>query len=150
VIEGTIHPVYFAFCSALVDGRLNLGQTLKQVELCKVLGVSMTPLREGLTILQAEGLVRTKKRLGIEIFYPDVKFVSDSFQFRELLEVEGVRRLAASTPKGWAEAMRAEHLNVIEVVKELKEPSKFTDIVLDLEHKFHEDIVKTFQNHQIK
>jgi DNA-binding GntR family transcriptional regulator len=146
VSEGILHPVYLAFHNALIDGRLQFGQTLKQDELCQILGVSMTPLREGLILLQAEGLIRTKKRLGIEIFYPDVKFVADSFQFRELLEVQGVRRLAASTPEGWAETMRTEHLKGIEVVKELKEPSKFRDIVLILERKLHGDIINTFQN----
>ena len=42
---------------AILDGRLEPGRRLKEEELARELGISRTPVREALLILQAEGLV---------------------------------------------------------------------------------------------
>ncbi|MFX9461814.1 GntR family transcriptional regulator, partial [Acinetobacter baumannii] len=41
----------------IVSGQLAPGLRLKEVELCAVLGVSRTPLREAIKVLASEGLV---------------------------------------------------------------------------------------------
>ena len=55
---------YAAFFDALIDGRLKLGQTLTQDELCKVLGLSLSPMRETTTLLEAEGLITFRRKVG--------------------------------------------------------------------------------------
>ena len=42
---------YAAFFDALIAGKLKLGQTLTQDELCQVLGMSLSPMRETTTLL---------------------------------------------------------------------------------------------------
>ena len=59
---------YIAFFDALIEGRLKLGQTLTQDELCRVLGLSLSPMRETTTLLEAEGLITVRKKVGITIF----------------------------------------------------------------------------------
>src|SRR3990170_9167354 len=49
---------------AILDGRLNPGQRLKEEELARELGISRTPVREALLMLQAEGLVDAAPNRG--------------------------------------------------------------------------------------
>ena len=63
-------------------------------------------MRETTTLLEAEGLITVRRKVGITIFYPDVKFVGNSFQFRGLLEREGLRKFARSVTPDWIARMR--------------------------------------------
>src|SRR5439155_13577573 len=49
---------------AIIDGRLDPGQRLKEEELARELGISRTPVREALLVLQAEGLVVAEPNRG--------------------------------------------------------------------------------------
>src|SRR4029079_16583592 len=52
---------------AIVDGRLEPGQRLKEEELARELGISRTPIREALLILQSEGLVEATPNRGATV-----------------------------------------------------------------------------------
>ena len=49
---------------AILDGRLEPGSRLKEEELARELGISRTPVREALLMLQAEGLIETTPNRG--------------------------------------------------------------------------------------
>ena len=146
---GIENPGFVAFVDALLDGRLKLGQTLTQDELCDVLGMSLSPLREAVTLLEAEGLVQVRRRLGVAIFYPDVKFVGGTFQFRELLESEGLRRFAKSVTDDWIERSTKQHLDIIHFVQTNTQTSMFVKPVKELEQAFHGSFIAAFDNEQI-
>jgi DNA-binding GntR family transcriptional regulator len=141
---------YIAFFDALIEGRLKLGQTLTQDELCRVLGLSLSPMRETTTLLEAEGLITVRKKVGITIFYPDVKFVGNCFQFRGLLEKEGLRKFARSVTPAWIDTMRAEHRAIIDFVAEVNDMPRYRIAVKQLERRFHDSFVDAFDNDQIR
>ena len=62
----------------IVSGRLKQGQFLRIDAVAKSLGVSMTPVREGLLLLQSEAFVRLIPRRG---------FVVNSFSKQDLLDL---------------------------------------------------------------
>jgi len=140
---------YQAFFGALIEGRLKLGQTLTQEELCQVVGLSLSPMRETTTLLEAEGLITVRRKVGITIFYPDVKFVGNCFQFRGVLEREGLRKFAQTVTPGWIEAMRDEHLGIIDFVRKVNDMERYRVPVKLLERKFHDTFVDAFENDQI-
>lgn len=140
---------YAAFFTALLDGRLKLGQVVTQEQLCNVLGMSLSPLREVTTLLEAEGLIQIRRRLGIAIFYPDVKFVGNTFQFRELLECEGLRKFALVAGEGWVERMERGHREIIALVEKTPENCIFVQPVRNIEREFHFSFVRAFDNEQI-
>lgn len=140
---------YAAFFDALIAGKLRLGQTLTQDELCKVLGLSLSPMRETTTLLEAEGLITVRRKVGITIFYPDVKFVGNCFQFRGLLEREGLRKFAQTVTPAWTDAMRAEHVGIIDFVRQTNDMERYRVPVKLLERKFHDTFVAAFENDQI-
>ncbi|MGV8832140.1 MAG: GntR family transcriptional regulator [Devosia sp.] len=148
--NGIENPGYVAFVDALIAGRLSLGQTLKQEELCAILGISLSPMRETTTLLEAEGLITVRRRIGITIFYPDVKFVGNTFQFRGMLEREGLAKFARTVDKAWVARARAEHEAIIAYVEEVADPAVYRDPVRQLEWMFHNTFIAAFENNQIE
>ncbi len=147
--QGIENPGYLAFVEALLDGRLRLGQTLKQEELCDVLGMSLSPIRETTTLLEAEGLITVRRRIGLTIFYPDVKFVGNTFQLRGILEREGLSKFARSVGKSWLAKARADHEAIIGFVETVADPAVYREPVRQLEWDFHNSFIAAFENQQI-
>jgi DNA-binding GntR family transcriptional regulator len=56
-----------ALRTAIVDGRLQPGDRLKEVELAEQLGISRAPVREALRQLEHEGLVASSPYRGTEV-----------------------------------------------------------------------------------
>jgi DNA-binding GntR family transcriptional regulator len=140
---------YIAFLEALIDGRLKLGQTLKQEELCEILGLSLSPMRETTTLLEAEGLIQVRRKVGITIFYPDMKFVGNCFQFRGLLEKEGLRKFAVTVSSTWIKKARKDHLEIIDYVRKVNDMQTYRLPVKDLERDFHESFINAYANEQV-
>ncbi|WP_425643782.1 FCD domain-containing protein [Agrobacterium radiobacter] len=90
-----------------------------------------------------------RKRLGATIFYPNVKFVGGKFQFRELLESEGLRRLAEGLSPAWINDMPQAHADIIELVRGFGQSSDLVAPVRELQELFHGSFVAAFDNEQI-
>ena len=80
---------------AIVDGRLRPGQRLKEEELARELGISRTPVREALLMLQAEGLVDATPNRGATVRTYTAEDLDDLYQLRALLEGHATRRAAS-------------------------------------------------------
>jgi DNA-binding GntR family transcriptional regulator len=80
---------------AIIDGRLAPGQRLKEEELARELGMSRTPVREALLLLQSEGLVQSIPRRGATVRSYAVDDLDDMYQLRAVLEGYAARRAAA-------------------------------------------------------
>ncbi len=79
---------------AILDGRLAPGQRLKEEELARELGISRTPVREALLVLQAEGLVDAAPNRGAAVRVHTAEDLDDLYQLRALLEGHAARRAA--------------------------------------------------------
>jgi DNA-binding GntR family transcriptional regulator len=79
---------------AILDGRLSPGARLKEEELAQQLGISRTPVREALLILQAEGLVEATPNRGATVRTHDADELDDLYQLRALLEGHAARLAA--------------------------------------------------------
>jgi len=140
---------YNAFFEALIEGRLRLGQTLKQEELGAILGLSLSPMRETTTLLEAEGMITVRRKVGITIFYPDMNFVGNTFQFRGLLEKEGLRKFATTVTPSWVARMRTEHERIMGFVREVNDLNTYRIPVKQLERDFHESFINAYGNSQL-
>jgi DNA-binding GntR family transcriptional regulator len=79
---------------AIIDGRLPPGRRLKEEELARELGISRTPVREALLMLQAEGLVDAAPNRGAAVRSHSAEDLNDLYQLRALLEGYSTRRAA--------------------------------------------------------
>jgi DNA-binding GntR family transcriptional regulator len=79
---------------AIVEGRLAPGSRLKEEELARELGISRTPIREALLVLQAEGLVDSAPNRGATVRVHDAEDLDDMYRLRALLEGYAAGRAA--------------------------------------------------------
>jgi DNA-binding GntR family transcriptional regulator len=85
---------------AIVEGRLEPGRRLKEEELARELGISRTPVREALLVLQAEDLVSATPNRGAVVRSHDAEELDDLYELRSLLEGHAARRAAErATPE---------------------------------------------------
>jgi DNA-binding GntR family transcriptional regulator len=88
--------VYEELKAAIVDLRLGPGEALREAALAGQLGVSKTPIREALTRLEQEGLVRTTSFKGAEVSGYSRQDLIEIYELRELLENLAARTAAES------------------------------------------------------
>ena len=93
--------------AAILDGRLPPGQRLKEEELARELGISRTPVREALLILQAEGLVDAAPNRGAVVRSHAAGDLEDLYQLRALLEGYATRRAAVNITESALESLAA-------------------------------------------
>jgi DNA-binding GntR family transcriptional regulator len=78
--------------AAIVDGRLEAGERYSVATLAAGLGVSRTPVREALLVLERQGLVRFERNKGVRILETSTHDLEEIFTLRLLLEVPAARR----------------------------------------------------------
>ena len=73
--------------AAIGDGSLEPGGRYSVAQLAEQLGVSRTPVREALLMLEREGRVRFERNRGVRIVAPTAHDIAEVFELRLLLEV---------------------------------------------------------------
>jgi DNA-binding GntR family transcriptional regulator len=76
---------------AILHGDLPIGAELSQVKLAAQLGVSRTPLREALRMLQAEGLIESERNRKVRVTSFAIDDLEQVYATRIVLEALGVR-----------------------------------------------------------
>lgn len=74
---------------AIIDGEFALGQMISEETLAASFGVSRTPVRDALTLLQTTGLVEIRAKRGSYVFQPNEDDVRAICDFRAMLELHG-------------------------------------------------------------
>ncbi|MGE5258027.1 MAG: GntR family transcriptional regulator [Hyphomicrobiales bacterium] len=90
-------------------GILVRGQRIVEAEICEQIGVSRTPLREALRVLESEGLVELFPHKGVHIRQPSMHEIQEMFDVMGVLEGTCARMAALRmTSAGWR---KIEHLH---------------------------------------
>src|SRR3954468_9282845 len=76
---------------AILDGKLEPGTTMSQVTLADELGVSRTPLREALRMLQNEGLIESEPNRRVRVSSLSLAGLEELYTIRIPLEVTALR-----------------------------------------------------------
>ncbi len=78
--------VFQTLREAILKGELKPGERLMELQLASKLGVSRTPIREAIRMLEQEGLAVTVPRKGAEVAKMTEKNMEDVLQIREALD----------------------------------------------------------------
>jgi len=122
--------------SAIVEGRLEPGRRLKEEELARELGISRTPVREALLVLQTEGLIDSAPNRGASVRAYDAADLDDLYLLRALLESFAARLAATRIGEDEVAELRAScerfgQLRASDDVTELvRENVRFHDVIL--------------------
>jgi len=73
----------------ILSGHYAAGAWLRQEEISRRLGVSMTPVREALDLLVSSGLAERVAYRGVRLLQPSSPDILDSYELRLLLEAAG-------------------------------------------------------------
>ena len=121
--------VYDSLLREIEKGELLPGTRLREIELADRLGVSRTPIREALKLLEIEGLVSHSPGQGISVKQLGYAEVMELYDMRTVLEATAARLAANSASK-----LELHHLN--EIQKDFASASS-PDHAFKLNRKFH-------------
>lgn len=82
--------VFKTLRKAILTGDLKPGERLMEIHLANKLGVSRTPIREAIRMLELEGLVTMIPRRGAEVAHITLKSLQDVLEVRRALEALAV------------------------------------------------------------
>ncbi len=133
--------VFHTLREAILKGELKPGERLMELQLAAKLGVSRTPIREAIRMLELEGLAVTVPRKGAEVARMTEKDMEDVLQIREALD-----ELAASIACRQITADELEELR--KTANEFEEYTKTGDIkrIAEVDVRFHDIIYQATRN----
>ncbi len=76
---------------AILDGEIDLGDALSEDKLAMALGVSRSPVRQALAILEQQGLIDVRPQRGSFVFRPNQEDINKLCEFRRMVEVDALR-----------------------------------------------------------
>jgi DNA-binding GntR family transcriptional regulator len=85
---------YLVVKERILKGELALGAPLSRRKLAAEFGMSLLPVAEALQLLESEGLVESRPRVGTRVFLPSADDIRDLYVVREALETQSARRFA--------------------------------------------------------
>jgi len=110
-----------AIRDAIVGGFYRGGEKIQEQALVEQLGVSRTPIREALSMLEQQGLLETRHQNGFYVTKVDWAEVKDSLNVRMVLEEFAIRQaIQKLTVSEWDDLMRQLHKlfeGILEAIK---------------------------------
>lgn len=78
----------------ILHGTLHSGTQLEQDDVARRFGMSITPVREAFSVLEAEGLLELRPHRGVVVATLNYRDAEDLYELRRFLEVKAIRRAA--------------------------------------------------------
>lgn len=133
--------VYQRIRDGIVDGRFEPGRKLVQEQLAGELGVSRTPIREALTALNREGLVRAVHGSGYVVSDLSDQDIAEVSQVRERLET-----MALEQACGRLSPLQRVHVEAAIEEMAAADPGDAA-LQFELNRRFHQALIAPCGNH---
>lgn len=130
--------------NSILNGELEPGERLMELQLAQQLGVSRTPIREAIRKLELEGFVEMIPRKGAYVADVSIKDILDVLEVRMFLE--GLATYLA------AERMSDEEIdNLKEILQKFEDEIETMEKqeLIELDNKFHDMIIKGSRNNKL-
>ena len=136
--------VFKTLRQGILTGELKPGERLMEIHLANRLGVSRTPIREAIRMLELEGLVTMIPRRGAEVAQITEKNLRDVLEVRRALDALAVE-LACERITGEEKRALADACEEFEEATE----SKDAKVITQADVKLHDIIVKAARNDRL-
>jgi DNA-binding GntR family transcriptional regulator len=125
----------------IISNRWEPGERLPEPVLCAEFGISRTPLREALKILEAEGLVELRPHVGVVVTPLDPPDLADKFEVLVGLEQFAAAKVARLRQQATLDA-------VLRIQEAMRAAAAAGDVTrfMDLNDDFHGRIVSGAEN----
>jgi len=147
-INSLKEQVINAIRNAIIEGKFRPGEKIPEQELAEQLGVSRTPIREAIHILEQQGLVLIVPKSGTFVAEVDPEEVQDSLYTRIALEELAMRQaIERSNPEEW-ENLCKKLGRILNGMKEAVEKGN-TIAATELDIEWHTVLIDAAQNRSL-
>ncbi len=136
--------VFKTLRQGILTGELKPGERLMEIHLANKLGVSRTPIREAIRMLELEGLVTMIPRRGAEVAQITVKALKDVLEVRKALDALAAELACERITEEEIQALK-EACDLFEQVTRTKDATK----IARADVKLHDIIVKATGNQRL-
>ncbi len=133
--------IFDALLEKIISGQYKPGDWLRQEDIASQLGVSMTPVREALDLLDAAGLAERVPYRGVRVPEPTHEEIAESYVTRLLLEKAVNRAAALNREQAHVDALKR-------IVSQAKKLIRLDDMSASrkLSGNFHFTVVEAAKN----
>lgn len=100
---------YSNFTERLLAQDIQPGQFVSQRELVEITGMPLGAIREMIPRLEADGLIRTSPKRGLQVLSIDLDLIRNAFQLRRIVEAEAFAQFCDTASDDDLERIEAEH-----------------------------------------
>lgn len=128
----------------ILDGTLQPGERIIELNVSRKLNVSRAPLREALWALERQGLVEIRPHHGAAVTMLSPESIREIFEIRELLELHAAKKLRAHLDEAARTALH-------EAVRRLEEAAADRDMTrfCEADFEFHKTIWRLSGNRRL-
>ena len=134
----------------ILTGEYGPDERLIEEQLAERLGVSRTPVRQALTMLEAEGLVEIAPNRGATVCSFSIEDVWDIYDLRAVLEGHAARRAAGRIQRHELERLRELAGEMEGLAGRFDEHEEEIRTLVGLNQEFHGAIVDASRNRRLK
>lgn len=144
-LENSRQYTYRVLKENIMNLNLKPGEAISEIDLANILDVSRTPIREAISTLKAENLIKVIPQKGTFIAKIDFEFVEEAFFMRNILECE-ILKLACTNFSDEALIELEKNLHLQEFQVKFNEGQ---DELFKLDNEFHKIIYKTVNKKRV-
>ena len=128
--ENLSQQAYKRFKELLLNDRMwRPGEFVSQSELVEKTGVQISPMRDALHRLAAEGLVTITPRKGIQVIPASIKIIREVFHFRIILEKEALLFFIENAHEDLVKPIQEEHVKLFKKTEAIDSPTELREII---------------------
>ncbi|MEM7464159.1 MAG: GntR family transcriptional regulator [Pseudomonadota bacterium] len=105
---------YSNFTEKLLARDIRPGQIVSQRELVELTGMPLGAIREMIPRLEADGLIKTVPKRGLQVLSIDIDLVRNAFQLRSIIEGEAISAFCKTATKAEIERLAKQHRDIQE------------------------------------
>ena len=144
--ESLSQQAYKRFKELLFAKVWKPGDFVSQGELVSRTGVQISPMRDALHKLSAEGLVTITPRKGIQVTPASIKIIREVFHLRKVLEKEAVQFFVTNAHENLIKELKENHQKFVKFSKKAQSPQELREIIQQEEFEIHEKIISFLGN----
>ena len=144
--ENLGQQAYKRFKELLFQRVWKPGDFVSQSELVEKTGVQISPMRDALHRLSAEGFVIITPRKGVQVIPASIKTIREAFHLRIILEKGALLFFIEHADDDFIKPMKQEHIRLFQKTKNVESTDKLRVILQDEGIKLHERLIDFMGN----
>jgi DNA-binding GntR family transcriptional regulator len=141
---------YESFRQHLLALQIRPGQFISQRELVALTGLTLGAIREMIPRLEADGLIVTVPKRGMQVAAMDLKLIRNAFELRRILECEAVGVFIRHASDAAVATLLAAHASVLERAEAGDRSKQLLDEAQTTDWAMHEALIDALGNELIR